>query len=249
MPQPATKTPAACSACNADMTAAANIGQKGKYAFLRCADCGTVTVDPFPSLDDIHAYYQEYKGTVDYRAKAGKKLNRAAKRIARLKRAVKGNRFLDVGCNYGFTVKAAADQGLQAFGIDIDAVAVEESRKSYGEKLFRAVSVQDYAAEGNKADIIYTSEVIEHVPDPDSFMAAVAAILAPGGILYLTTPDSGHWRVPAEFTQWEQVIPPEHVTYFTKKGLKALAERHGLTGVKFGLCLKPGIRLTARKAV
>ena len=116
------------------------------------------------------------------------------------------------------------------------------------EKGFETISVQDYAKRGEKADIVYTSEVIEHVPDPDGFMAAIAAILSPGGVLYLTTPDSSHWRRPKNFPTWKEVMPPEHITYFTRKGMKGLLEKHGLTPEKFFFSLKPGMRLIARKS-
>lgn len=236
-----------CKACSTALSPAMTIGNKNGFDFLCCPQCRTVTVSPFPTPEELMAFYQSYKGTVNYRDKAGKKLNRASKRLKRLMRLTSAKRFLDVGCNYGFTVKAALDLGLDAKGIDIDNTAVSQSKESYGTTKFETISVQDYAARGEKADIIYTSEVIEHVPDPDSFVQAIAQILDKDGILYLTTPDAGHWRRPKEFTQWEQAMPPEHITYFTRKGISALLQKHGLKVESFTFTLKPNLRLIARK--
>ncbi len=236
-----------CKACAAELESSASVGEKNGFSLLRCVACGSITVSPFPSVEELIAFYQNYKGTVDYRKKADKKIKRAQKRIARLLHYTQGRRFLDVGSNYGFTVRAALNLGLDAKGIDIDDTAVNESRKSYGESLFETCAVQDYAQRGEKADIIYTSEVIEHVPDPDAFVKALADTLDDGGVLYLTTPDAGHWRVPKNFTAWEQVMPPEHIVYFTRNGLTRLLNKHDLDIKKVTFTLKPNLRIVAQK--
>lgn len=236
-----------CKACGAELSHDKSRGHKGDYNLLACTACGSVTVDPFPTVAELVAFYQNYKGTTDYRKKQKRKIERAMRRIRRLRRYTRGRRFLDVGCNYGFTVRAALNLKLDAFGIDMDETAVRGSQQMFGTDKFEAVSVEHYAERGGKADIIYTSEVIEHVPDPDSFIKAISSILADSGVLYLTTPDSGHWRVPRNFAKWKEVMPPEHITYFTRNGMKRLLDKHGLEVEKFFFALKPGMRLIARK--
>ncbi len=178
--------------------------------------------------------------------KSASKIRRSARRIRRLIGMTRGKRFLDVGCNCGFAVKAALNAGLEAHGIDIDAAAVETARRSFGPH-FSALSIEDYAATGAKADIIHTSEVIEHVPFPDTFVEALRSILNPEGILFLTAPDGGHWNRPKDFATWRIVTPPSHIVYYTKRGLRQLFEKHGFTDIRFRFNLKPGIRMTARK--
>lgn len=236
-----------CKACHAALDMRHSLGRKNGYDLLPCTVCGTVTVSPFPTVEELIAFYQSYKGSTDYTAKKDKKIARAKKRVQRLTGLAPGKDFLDVGCNYGFTVEAARQLGLAAKGIDIDDTAVKASRSMFGDDFYETVAVQDYAVQGRKADIVYTSEVIEHVPDPDAFVAAIAKILNPGGVLYLTTPDGGHFSLPSDFTRWDAVMPPEHITYFTRKGLKHLLEKHGLQVKKFFFAFKPGIQLIAVK--
>lgn len=235
-----------CKACHASLDPAVSRGVKGGFAFLPCAACGTVTVDPFPTVEELIRFYQSYKGSTVYKPKEDKKIRRAKRRIARLIPLAAGKKFLDVGCNIGYTVKAALDLGLDARGIDIDAAAVKTAQSAYGDR-FQALSVQDYAAQGHKFDIVYTSEVIEHVPDPDSFVTAISKLLDKGGVLYLTTPDGGHWSLPKNFARWQMATPPSHIVYFTRRGIRQLLEKHGLRVEKFFFALKPGIRLIARK--
>lgn len=235
-----------CKACGVPLSTRNEAGVANGYGLLRCPSCGTVTVDPWPTVEELIAFYQSYKGTTDYRKKADKKIARAKARLRKVAKRAPGKRLLDVGCNYGFTVKAGLDLGLDARGIDIDATAVAASIETFGPH-YETVSVQDYAARGEKADMIYTAEVVEHVPDPDSFIGAIAKILNPNGVLYLTTPDSGHFSVPKDLTTWHNVMPPEHICLFTRKGMVHLLEKHGLKVEKFFFAFKDGMRLIARK--
>lgn len=236
-----------CKACNAAIAPDRKIGEKNGYALMRCAACGTVVVDPWPTLEQLVDFYQSYKGTTDYRKKAVRKIQRAQKRLRKVAARAPGRRLLDVGSNYGFTVKAGLDLGLDARGIDIDDTAVKASIEGFG-PYYETVAVQDYAERRPaSADMVYTAEVVEHVHDPDSFIAAIAKVLAPDGVLYLTTPDSGHFRVPKDFASWHNVMPPEHITLFTRKGMKTLLARHGLEIEKFFFAFKDGMRLIARK--
>jgi SAM-dependent methyltransferase len=235
-----------CRACHQPVDRADSRGHKDGYELLSCKSCGTVTADPFPTAEELTAFYQAYRGSKMYKPKEKKKILRAERRIKRLLSLTKGRRLLDVGCNMGYAVKAGLNLNLDARGIDIDPDTLDKARASYGDR-FTCVSVQDYAAQGQKADIIHTSEVIEHVPDPDSFTAALHKILNDDGVLYLTTPDSGHWGVPRDFMSWDAVKPPFHITYFTRKGIRAILERHGFEVIKFSFSLKPGLRVTARK--
>ena len=236
-----------CKACATPLDPEKSLGRKNDFNLLPCPSCASVTVSPYPTPDDLQRFYQNYQGSTDYQAKKDRKIARARRRILKFKGLAPGNRFLDVGCNYGFTVAAALSLELDAIGIDIDAIAVNESRKNFGADKFFCVSVQDYAQQGRTADMIYTSEVIEHVHNPDSFIAALATILTKGGILYLTTPDGGHFRVPRDFSKWPAVTPPEHIVYFTRKGLRLLLEKHGFKIRKFIFSLKPGIQVIAER--
>jgi 2-polyprenyl-3-methyl-5-hydroxy-6-metoxy-1,4-benzoquinol methylase len=245
-PKPA-QHPSFCRGCLADRLS--RIGEKDGYALLRCAGCGGVVADPFPSEEELTAFYQSYKDTAGYAGKKPAKIRRALKRARRiLARGAPGKRFLDIGCNVGYMTAAARETGFDAFGIDIDADAVAAAKKNFPEAKFEAVSIEDLAARGEKFDVVYTSEVVEHVRDPDSFIGAVSTVLAPGGLLYLTTPDGAHFGVPRDFTRWKVCCPPEHLSYFSRKGLAQLLARHGIKVEKFQLAFKPGIKVFARRA-
>lgn len=236
-----------CKACLADIDESKVLGKKNDYNLMECQNCGTVIVSPFPTVEQLNEFYQSYFCSGMYISKEDKKVKRSKKRIKNIMKFATGKKFLDIGCNHGSTFMAAKELGLDAHGIDVDVEAVNECKNRFGEHHFNAVSAEVYASMGMKADIIYTSEVIEHVPDPDGFVHALYDILNKDGVLYLTTPDMGHFTLPKDKTKWEAVRPPEHIVYFTKKGIRALLERHGFKIEKIQFSLKPGIKLIARK--
>lgn len=235
-----------CKACHAEI-GEYELGMKNGFELLACTQCGSVTVEPFPTAEQLEEFYAEYNPQVDYAARKDKNIEQAKKRIERLVRLTKGKRFLDVGCKYGFSVYVAKTFKLQPMGIDRDEKAIETAKKLFGDEFFEKISVTDYAEQGHQADIVYSSDDIETVADPDAFMEAVSRILAPGGVLYLTTPDGNHFMIPQDFTRWDAVMPPLNLVYFSKQGIQTLLERHGFTVKKFFFNLSPGIRLIATR--
>ncbi len=238
-----------CKACSNPISTSSSVGYKNGYELLRCNHCQTVTVSPFPSEDDLKKFYQNYKGTEGYSKKKDKKIKRSLSRIKKIKKYANGNRFLDVGCNAGYTVYAAKSLDLDAYGIELDCETVKLAKREFGDNLFKCETIQEHAKSGHHYNIIYSSEVIEHIPDPDTFIQAAADLLEQDGLLYLTTPDGNHFSLPKDFTEWQDVKPPEHIIYFSKKGIKILLEKHNFSIVRFFFNLKPGIKLIARKLI
>ena len=232
-----------CPACSG---VGAYTGMARDYRLAKCGDCATVFVSPMPSDDVLTAFYSGYKKNARYFGKKDKKVRRAKLRL-RFLPVRRGMCFLDVGCNAGFAVAAALQRNLDAHGIDIDREAIEAAQTWLPPERFKALSIEEYAAQGHRADMVYSSEVLEHVPNPDGFVGALSQVLRPGGWVYITCPDAGHFRRPRNFTDWKEVRPPEHLIYYTRDGLRRLFARHGFASFWFRPHLKPSHRMLARK--
>jgi SAM-dependent methyltransferase len=226
---------------------AGRAGWAADFVFRRCAGCGAVHVDPLPDAALLGRFYAQYHGSGGYAAKGPKKIRRALRRITGLRRAVAGRSFLDIGCNLGFAVEAARQAGFAATGIDIDADAVAAAARQFPQCAFHAADIATTAARGRRFDLVQCAEVLEHVGQVQTFAAALAALVSDGGLLYLTTPDAGHWRVRHRFLTWPEVKPPEHIRWYTKTALRHVFEAAGFRVERFRLNLKPGIRMLARR--
>ena len=215
----------------------------------RCGGCGTVYVHGLPSNADLAAMYDDsYDGaTTGYFAKVDKKMRRARGRIGALARKLpKGGRFLDVGCNGGFVVEAAREAGFDAWGLEVDGVSIAYAREHYPKNQYFLGLVEDFHPDQG-FDLIYSSEVIEHVADVRAFMSAIVGLLNPGGVVYLTTPDISHWRRPKNLDKWDGFNPPVHCVYFNPASLRRLLEDLGLEIVAKLMAFKPGMKFIARK--
>ncbi|HFB65441.1 MAG TPA: class I SAM-dependent methyltransferase [Aeromonadales bacterium] len=225
-------------------------GEKNSYHLTCCQNCGLIYVENMPSNEVLHDFYQNYHKTSQYTAKLDSKLRRAKKRIKCIKKYTQGKRFIDVGCNAGFAVEAARICGFDAQGVDVDGKTIALAKKFFPEACYQSKSIQKIAAEGQQFDLIYCSEVLEHLPSLHDFVKALYDGLDKNGVLYLTTPDIGHYSLPGnteKLLKWDAVRPPEHLYYFSRKSLQYLFLQAGFSKLKFQFNFKPTLKLLAWK--
>ncbi len=103
-----------------------------------------------------------------------------------------GRRVLDVGCGGGLLSEGMAARGSEVTGIDLSekplAVARLHLLESGHRVTYRQVAVETLAAESPGAfDAVTCLEMLEHVPDPGSVLRACAALVKPGGQVFLST--------------------------------------------------------------
>lgn len=104
-----------------------------------------------------------------------------------------GKTVLDVGCGGGILAESMARRGAEVLGIDLSIkplrVAQLHAMESGVEHLsYREAAVETLAAElPGHFDAITCMEMLEHVPDPSSVVAACAALVKPGGWVFFST--------------------------------------------------------------
>jgi 2-polyprenyl-6-hydroxyphenyl methylase/3-demethylubiquinone-9 3-methyltransferase len=103
-----------------------------------------------------------------------------------------GKEVLDVGCGGGILAEAMAQRGARVTGIDLAdkplRVAQLHLLESGAEVRYERASAEDYAAAHPEGfDVLTCMEMLEHVPDPASAVAACARLLRPGGRAFFST--------------------------------------------------------------
>lgn len=103
-----------------------------------------------------------------------------------------GKRVLDVGCGGGILSEGMARRGAQVTGIDLSAAALEVAKLHLLESGlsvdYHLESVEDHAAAHPSAyEVVTCMELLEHVPEPESIVAACAKALTPGGWAFFAT--------------------------------------------------------------
>jgi len=103
----------------------------------------------------------------------------------------RGARVLDVGCGAGLAAEAFARAGAVVTGIDAAPEAIAAARAHAAAEgldiTYRVAPPETLADEGLRFDVVSALEVIEHVADRGAFLAALAALTRPGGLVALST--------------------------------------------------------------
>jgi 2-polyprenyl-3-methyl-5-hydroxy-6-metoxy-1,4-benzoquinol methylase len=103
-----------------------------------------------------------------------------------------GRRVLDAGCGVGYGTAMLADAGAtQAIGVDIAADAVAAATAAHSSLEFIACDIHALPFGDDSFDLVVCFEVIEHVEAQDAVIAELARVLAPGGVLAISSPNRG----------------------------------------------------------
>jgi 2-polyprenyl-6-hydroxyphenyl methylase/3-demethylubiquinone-9 3-methyltransferase len=98
---------------------------------------------------------------------------------------------LDIGCGGGLVAEPVARMGAKVTAIDADAQAIEAAKlHAAGRDIkvdYRVAAAENLAAAGKTFDLVLALEVIEHVADRDAFLATLSKLVAPGGLLIVST--------------------------------------------------------------
>jgi 2-polyprenyl-6-hydroxyphenyl methylase/3-demethylubiquinone-9 3-methyltransferase len=129
-----------------------------------------------------------------------------------------GKNVVDIGCGGGILSDAMARQGAQVLGVDLAVKSLKVAQLHALEAgtqgvQYREISAEDLASEqAGQFDVVTCMEMLEHVPDPASVVAACAKLVKPGGWVFFSTLN----RNPKSFLF--AVVGAEYVLNLLPKG-------------------------------
>ena len=162
-------------------------------------------------------------------------------------RPLAGLRLLDAGCGGGLLAEPLCRLGASVVAIDAACRTVEAARHHADESGlaidYRCATAEAMAASGERFDAVLALEVVEHVADLDAFAAACAALLAPGGTLFVATLNRTlaayalaivaterilGW-LPAGTHDWSRFVRPAEMVHLLRRHGLAVTDMRGVS--------------------
>jgi 2-polyprenyl-3-methyl-5-hydroxy-6-metoxy-1,4-benzoquinol methylase len=210
-----------------------------QFSVVRCGECGLLRLDPQPSADELHQYYPEnYWFAADQ--SAASRLEEAYRRlvlrdhlrfVTEALAAAPAGPLLDIGCGGGLFLGMMRERGVRVVGLDFsrEAAAIAWSRQQVpavcGMLEHSPLRPRSFAA----ATLFH---VLEHLPDPRSYLAAAHHLLAGGGRLIVQVPNAACWQFGLLGRAWNGVDVPRHLYDFRDSDVERLIASCGFEVVR-----------------
>jgi 2-polyprenyl-3-methyl-5-hydroxy-6-metoxy-1,4-benzoquinol methylase len=218
------------------------------YGYVRCSSCGGV----FSNLSACeYARTRHNAWNDDLTSGATAAFYGAARGPAQdefLERnpPVGNGRLLDVGCGLGFFLDRARRRGWEVQGVDTSPAWVEHANSLIGARLVQCTSVERASLAAGSFALVTVWDVIEHIFDPVPFLAHLRTLLAPGGRLFIRTPNIAYCYPVYAGRRWllghdVELGPTNHVVYFTAATMRDALGRAGLRASDWWVHVPPQV--------
>lgn len=201
---------------------------------VKCSNCGLIFISPRPVQKLVLEGYEKASGA-EYVSQAAGRIEtfRSAVRLLEKSAFPKGKpkkpRVLDVGSAAGFFLKAAKDEGWDAFGIEPNVWMVKWGNKQYGVNA-KAGTLEKAGFKKDFFDVVTLWDVLEHVPDPKKTLKEVHGVLKKGGVVAINFPNIGSTLAKLTGRKW-WFLTSVHLYYFTPHTLSKMLESAGFETV------------------
>ena len=206
------------------------------YPHFFCKSCVHVFVYPRPSqlvLDQFYADGQYYEAAQAQRERLTRDARDRLDRLASLCRRFElPARLLDVGCASGIFLTEATRKGWLAEGSERSVTTAAQARVLSTSTIHCGI-LEEVDISTGPFPVVTAWEVIEHATKPGEFLAALVRQVQPGGLIALSTPLIDGLPALVMGVKFPMLVPPEHLSLFSRKSLSILASAHGLREVSY----------------
>lgn len=236
---------AACPICGCSTSVL--VWSEDGWDLEHCAECGVVYLGNPPTPEELDRLYSFESGfhndLSDGSSDQAGSARRAGAHFADMvshSRSTPGS-VLDVGCAAGYFLDEVTKRDWVGSGVEFSADTAAVARGRFGLDItvgtIDAVDTS-LSPEGSGFDAVTMWDVLEHVPDPVHVVRAARGLVAPGGSLWISTPNIGglfpaaSLRVAGRVGKWPHPEPPFHLFQFSVDTLTDVLTRGGFVVIE-----------------
>jgi 2-polyprenyl-3-methyl-5-hydroxy-6-metoxy-1,4-benzoquinol methylase len=210
------------------------------FHIVECRRCGLLRLSPQPSPQEFDAYYPK-RYWFDPAENAASRMEERYRRLVlrdhlqfverALSEAGEAGPVLDVGCGGGLFLGMLRERGYKVLGLDVSEKAAGLAWQRHhvpaitGELAAAPVAPASCAA-------ITMFHVLEHVPQPQAYLAETYTLLSPKGRLIVQVPNAASWQFALLGRQWNGVDAPRHLHLFRAADMERMIEAAGFQVVR-----------------
>jgi 2-polyprenyl-3-methyl-5-hydroxy-6-metoxy-1,4-benzoquinol methylase len=199
--------------------------QKRELRLVRCRECGMIYANPVPAEYASGEYYDQ-AGTEYYLSPAKLQSDYSAVRFARELRLFRkhcpGGAVLDVGCSSGaflFQLKQRFLGCYDVLGTDVSGPPLDYAESQEVQVVRGNFLEQSFGQ--RRFDAVTFWAVLEHLLEPQAFLAKASSVLKPGGLCFMLVPNMRSLAVRLLGARYRYIYP-QHLNYFTPATLRRL---------------------------
>jgi SAM-dependent methyltransferase len=217
------------------------LGTPGSWEIRRCVGCGFEQTYPVPTLAELTELYETH---YNFGGQTNTFYTQLRERflfssVYRLWTGIDGDvafhhqrgsgRLLDIGCNEGLGLRLYARNGFRVEGLELNETAAEVARDA-GFQVHTCLLEEFNPASGY--DVAVLSNVLEHSLDPQKMLLDVHRVLASGGQVWISCPNSRSWLREFFGRSWINWHVPFHISHFSAETLRRLLTETGYSQIE-----------------
>jgi SAM-dependent methyltransferase len=218
----------------------------GQWDWLRCRNCGSGILSPFPKREEIPSFYppvytfglkqdkqtrlQSVLAAIEYQGFFRPQYEGQARKILRTTRLLNQRpAMLDIGCGRGLRLVSFQSLGARVQGMDFTPESIDYLQNDLKiPAICTDIPGLHSAFDGQRFDLITAFQLIEHVPDVHEMLDACRALLKPGGWLVVAAPMPDGIQAKIFGPCWVAATEvPRHLSLPSRKGMKLALAQHG----------------------
>lgn len=192
-----------------------------------CRKCLLVQAQDFASPEEI---FREYAYFSSYSTSWLEHAARFSREAVSREHLGRDAFVVELASNDGYLLRNFVQMGLRVLGID-PAANVAEAARAQGVptlvQFFGRSVAEEVAIQHGQADLMVANNVLAHVPEINDFVAGVATLLAPNGVMSFEFP---HLLELLRYRQFDTIYH-EHYSYLSLLAVEKLLAAHGLEAV------------------
>ena len=205
------------------------------FQIVECTGCGLIRLDPRPAEQELRRYYPDeywFAPGADAVSRLEEMYRRFVLRdhLRFILRAVSdcGEKSLlvDVGCGGGLLLRLLQERSVRVAGLETSEAAARAAWANNGVRVVCGDLASAPLARESCA-VLTMFHVVEHLPNPVSYLKSAFELLETGGRLIIQVPNASSWQFLLFGSHWNGVDVPRHLVDYRERDLERLLEQCG----------------------